>query len=245
MVKSDIEVLAVIPARGGSKGIPGKNIKLLGGYPLIAYSIAAGLKSRLVSRTIVSTDDEKIAVVAREYGAEVPFMRPAEISQDMTEDLPVFEHAIRWFAENENYRPGIIVQLRSTSPFRPIGSVDEAVELLIGDKSADSVRTVTPSGEDPYKMWRIENDKLVPLLQSEFREPYNMPRQKLPKTYWQTGHIDAFRTSTVTEKHSLTGDKILPLVVDRQFATDLDNLEQWELAEWILAHRNIKIVRPD
>ncbi len=115
------EILALIPARGGSKGIPRKNIRSFAGYPLIAWSIAAAKQSELVTRVIVSTDDEEIAAVARECGAETPFLRPAEFAQDNTTDLPVFEHALQWLEENEGYQPEIVVQLRPTSPIRPRG----------------------------------------------------------------------------------------------------------------------------
>ena len=112
------EVLALIPARGGSKSIPRKNIRSFAGYPLIAYSIAAGRMAETVTRVVVSTDDEEIATVARQYGAEVPFLRPAAFSQDEIPDLPVFRHALEWLAEQEGYRPEIVVQLRPTSPLR-------------------------------------------------------------------------------------------------------------------------------
>jgi N-acylneuraminate cytidylyltransferase len=113
------EVLAVIPARGGSKGIPRKNIRNFAGHPLIAYSIEAALLAKTVTRVIVTTDDEEIAAVARQYGAETPFIRPAEYAQDQTLDLPVFQHVIAWLAENENYHPDVVVQLRPTSPVVP------------------------------------------------------------------------------------------------------------------------------
>ncbi len=119
------QILALIPARGGSKGIPRKNIRSFAGYPLIEWSIAAAKQSELVTRIIVSTDDEEIAAVARECGAETPFLRPAEFAQDNTTDLPVFEHALQWLEENENYRPEIVIQLRPTSPIRPRGMVDQ------------------------------------------------------------------------------------------------------------------------
>src|SRR5688572_24739345 len=134
------EVLALIPARGGSKGIPRKNIRSFAGYPLIAWSIAAAKQSELVTRVIVSTDDEEIAKVAREWGAEAPFLRAAEISQDKTTDLPVFEHALKWLEDVEGYRPDIIIQLRPTSPIRPKGMVDEAIRILQNNKDADCVR---------------------------------------------------------------------------------------------------------
>src|SRR5512140_1442523 len=125
------DVLAIIPARGGSKGIPRKNIRDFAGYPLIAYSIAAGLQAKSVSRVIVSTDDEEIAAVARQCGAETPFLRPAEFAQDTSTDLPLFEHALQWLAEHENYRPEVVVQLRPTSPLRPRDLVDRAVSILL------------------------------------------------------------------------------------------------------------------
>ena len=125
------EILALIPARGGSKGIPRKNIREFAGYPLIAWSIAAAKQSKLVTRTIVSTDDEEIAAVARTLGAETPFLRPAEFAQDATTDLPVYEHALQWLAENEAYHPDVVVQLRPTSPIRPRDCVDDAIRILL------------------------------------------------------------------------------------------------------------------
>ena len=238
------EIVALIPARGGSKSIPGKNIKPLGGMPLLAYSIAAGLQAQLVQRVLVSTDSAEIADVARAWGAEVPFLRPADLAEDSTTDFPVFEHALHWLAENEGYIPDIIVQLRPTSPFRPPGLVDSAIRALLENPEADSVRGVTPSGQNPYKMWRIEQGLLHPLLQTEWPEPYNMPRQALPETYWQTGQIEVIRRETILQKKSLTGDVILPCVISPEYAIDLDNLYQWEFAEQVLEKWNLELVLP-
>lgn len=238
------EIVALIPARGGSKSIPGKNIKPLGGMPLLAYSIAAGLQAELVQRVLVSTDSAEIADVARAWGAEVPFLRPADLAEDSTTDFPVFEHALHWLAENEGYRPDIIVQLRPTSPFRPPGLVDSAIRALLENPEADSVRGVTPSGQNPYKMWRIEQGMLHPLLQTEWPEPYNMPRQALPETYWQTGQIEVIRRETILQKKSLTGNVILPRVISPEYAIDLDNLYQWEFAEQVLQKWNLELVLP-
>lgn len=234
MVKST--VLAVIPARAGSKSIPKKNIKLLGGIPLIGYSIHAALESRLVTRTLVSTDSDEIADLARRWGAEVPFIRPADLALDLCPDLPTFQHALEWLADNEHYRPEIVVQLRPTSPFRPAGCIDEAVSLLLKNGDADSVRSVTPSGQNPYKMWHIKNGTLAPLLQSEWAEPYNMPRQDLPQTFWQTGHIDVIRTETIMNQRSMTGRTILPYLVNSHFAVDIDTPEQWAYAEFLITN---------
>jgi N-acylneuraminate cytidylyltransferase len=239
------QVLAIIPARGGSKSIPRKNIMPFAGHPLLAYSIAAGLKARSVGRVVVSTDDAEISAIAREYGAETPFLRPASLALDETPDLPVFEHALAWLESHEGYRPEIVVQLRPTSPVRPPDCVDRAVEILLAHPEADSVRGVVPSGQNPYKMWRIDEDgRLKPLLRNGFEEPYNMPRQSLPSTFWQTGHIDAIRAPTILEKGSMSGDVILPLVLDSRYTVDIDNPRDLERAEWLLASRELDVVRP-
>lgn len=245
MVNQALKILAVIPARGGSKSIPRKNIKPFVGHPLIAYSITAGLKAKRVNRVIVSTDDEEIARIARSYGAEVPFLRPVKLAQADTPDLPVFKDLLSRLKKDEGYCPDIVVQLRPTSPLRSPKCVDEAISLLLKDNQADSVRGVIPSGQNPYKMWRIEDGYLIPLLQSEFSEHYNMPRQKLPQTFWQTGHVDVIRYETIVKKHSMSGDIILPYMLDSRYAIDIDNPAQWELAEWILTHRDLEIVRPE
>lgn len=239
-----LEVLGVVQARGGSKGIPGKNIRNLGGYPLITYSIASALASESITRLIISTDDDEIAEVAKVYGAEVPFMRPDELATDDAQDFSLFEHALAWLKNNENYVPQIIVQLRPTSPLRPKGSIDTAVKLLSEDHQADCVRTVIPSQQNPYKMWRADEKYLHPLLGDEFPEPYNMPRQKLPKTYWQTGHLDIIRYETITKKKSLTGERVLPLIIEPKYCTDIDTLEDWEHAEWKLSRNNLDIDFP-
>ena len=244
MVKQP-EVLAVVPARGGSKSIPRKNIRSLTGHPLLAYSVAAGLQADTVNRVIVSTDDEEITKIARQYGAEVPFIRPSELAADDTPDLPVFQHALSWLEGQEGYRPDVVVQLRPTSPVRPPGCVDQAVEILLAHPEADSVRGVVPSGQNPYKMWRLlESGHLESLLKNELNEPYNMPRQKLPPTYWQTGHIDVIRPATIMEMDSMSGEVILPLILDPKYTVDIDNLGDWHRTEWMLLHNELDFVRP-
>ena len=244
MVKKP-EVLVIVPARGGSKSIPRKNIKLFASHPLLSYSIAAGVQAELVNRVIVSTDDEEIATVARQSGAEVPFIRPVELAQDHTPDLPVFKHALNWLQVEQSYTPDVVVQLRPTSPVRPRGCVDRAITLLLDTPEADSVRGVVPSGQNPYKMWRLmEGGGMRPLMDGEFKEPYNMPRQQLPDTYWQTGHIDAIRVSTIQSKNSMSGEKIFPLVVDSSYSVDIDTSRDWVRAEWLVQQGNLDMVFP-
>jgi len=241
------EILALIPARGGSKGIPRKNIRTFAGYPLVAWSIAAGLQAKSVSRVIVSTDDEEIAAVAREYGAETPFMRPRELAQDRTTDLPVFQHALKCLEDIEAYKPKIVVQLRPTSPVRPMDCVDGAVRILVEHADADSVRGVVPAAQNPYKMWQFNGYEkpMKPLLEVEgITEPYNAPRQILPPAYWQTGHIDAIRTSTITSKQSLTGSVVYPLVIDPRYTVDIDTLADWQKYE-ALVYSGLEMVTPD
>ena len=240
------EVLAVIPARGGSKGIPRKNIRNFAGHPLIAYSIEAALLAKTVTRVIVTTDDEEIAAVARQYGAETPFIRPAEYAQDQTLDLPVFQHVIAWLAENENYHPDVVVQLRPTSPVRPPTLVDEAVSLLLEHPEADSVRGIVPAGQNPHKMWRLDaaTGQMRPLLTVEgIDEPYNAPRQALPPVFWQTGHIDAIRPR-VFAQGSMSGKVILPVMVDPAYTVDIDTPKDWARSEWLVWHSDLDIVYP-
>jgi N-acylneuraminate cytidylyltransferase len=241
-----VEVLAVVPARGGSKGIPRKNVRIFAGHPLIAYSIAAAVQARRVTRVIVSTDDEEIAAVARAYGAEVPFLRPAELAQDQTLDLPVFQHALAWLAEREDYHPEVVVQLRPTSPVRPPGLVDEAVCLLLDHPEADSVRGVVPAGQNPHKMWRIDprSGRMQPLLAVEgIAEPYNAPRQALPPVFWQTGHVDAIRPRVLAED-SMSGRVILPVMIDPSYTVDIDTPRDWARYEWLVRGGGLEMVVP-
>jgi YrbI family 3-deoxy-D-manno-octulosonate 8-phosphate phosphatase len=243
-VVAKMEVLAIIPARGGSKGLVRKNIALLGGHPLIAYSISAAMQSDKVTRVIVSTDDQEIAQIAKKYGAEAPFLRPAELAQDETPDLPVFQHALKWLHEEEGYKPDLVIQLRPTTPIRPPDCIDRAVNLLIDHPDADSVRAVVPSGQNPYKMWRIVEDQMVPLLEGEFEEPYNMPRQKLPPTYWQTGHIDVIRPEVLLGQQSMSGKTIQPLILDPGYSIDIDTRTDLVKGEHMLQELALPFIRP-
>lgn len=236
------EVLAIIPARGGSKSIPRKNIIDFAGFPLISYSIAAALEAETINRVIVSTDDQEIAATAVEYGAEVPFIRPEELSRDETPDFPVFEHALEWLKLNQDYQPEIIVQLRPTSPLRRVEHVNQAVLRLLERPEADSIRTICVPFQNPYKMWRIGEDGfLLPLIESDLPEPYNLPRQALPEVFWQTGYVDAAWVDTIKEKKSMTGERILPLVIGAEEWIDIDSPDDWRRAERLLESGEITL----
>lgn len=223
-----MEVLAIIPARSGSKSVIDKNIREINGKPMLAYSIEHGLKSKYVNRVIVSTDSEKYAGIARSYGAETPFLRPAEYAQDSSLDIEVFEHALAFLKEEENYVPDIIVQLRPTYPVRKIEDIDKMVEMMTEDMSIDSIRCIAPAKEIPYKMWmKGENGQIQPLM-TNIRECYNMPRQELPKAYYQNACIDVVRTDVITEQHSMSGRKIIGYEMEENF--DIDTEEEFQKA---------------
>jgi N-acylneuraminate cytidylyltransferase len=157
----------------------------------------------------------------------------------------VFEHALEWLWEHEHYRPEVIVQLRPTTPLRPRGLIDRAVEILESDRRADSVRGVTTPKQTPYKMWREEKDGYMePLLQSELLEPYNMPRQRLPTVLWQTGHLDVIWTRTILEQRSLTGRRVRPITVDPACCIDIDTAEDLEAADRAMASGTLDIDMP-
>jgi CMP-N,N'-diacetyllegionaminic acid synthase len=231
-----VRTLALIPAKGRSRGLPGKNIAELGAHPLIAYSIAAGLQAAHVDRVMVSTDSEEIATIARRYGAEVPFLRPAQFAADDTRDFDVYWHALQWLEAHDAEVPDIIVQLRPTSPLRTAGLLDEAVKLLVENPDADSVRSVCKPAQTPYKMWQPADDgSVTPLLSVPgISECFNAPRQRLPVVWWQTGAMDVFWARTLRDKQSMTGTRVLPLEMPAEDVVDIDSLADLERAQLLL-----------
>lgn len=222
-------VLAIIPARSGSKSIKDKNVRLLAGRPLLAWSVAHALAAKSVTRTIVSTDSAEYAAIAREAGAEVPFLRPAEISGDLATDLEAFQHALNWLKKNENYAPDICVHLRPTHPVRNPADIDRMVGILLNEPGIDSVRSVVAAPETPFKMWfRNAAGLLSPVIQTEIREAYNQPRQALPPTYLQNASIDVVRSRVILEEHSMNGRTIHGYVMDAIY--DIDDEAQLERA---------------
>ena len=208
------EVLALIPARGGSKSLPRKNVLLVAGRPLIEYSIQHARSSTLITRVIVSTDDDEIAAVAQAAGAEVPFRRPAVYASDTATDLEVFKHALRWLASEQDYLPELVVHLRPTGPVRNVALIDRAVSEMLGQPAADSLRSVSVAEQTPYKMWRVHEGRLKPLLKLPgVREAHSSPRQELPIVYWQNGYVDIVRPKTVLVQDSMVGETILPFIV--------------------------------
>ena len=172
-----------------------------------------------VDRVIVSTDDPEIAEISATFGAEVPFLRPAELAGDLVPDLPVFQHVLSWL--EPRCTPDIVVHLRPTSPARRPGLIDEAVGRLVSHPEADSLRSVSPPSETPYKMWRSNDGWLEPLLGTFHDELFNQPRQSLPKVWRHDGVIDVTRRATILAG-SMTGARILAMELEPEEAADLD-----------------------
>ena len=248
-----MNILAVIPARSGSKSVPHKNIRKICGKPMLAYSIEHALKSRFINRVIVSTDSEEYAQIARKYGAETPFLRPAEYATDTALDYDVFLHALTYLREQENYEPDVVVQLRPTYPIRKIEDIDNMIEICLSDDRIDSVRSMSKATEIPYKMWietegREDNEdestigkipidnkdciRVSPLITS-IPECYNMPRQQLPVVYYQNACIDVFRPRVVLEMNSMSGNVIMGYRMSENF--DIDTEEEFMRAKEYLA----------
>jgi N-acylneuraminate cytidylyltransferase len=209
------EILALILARGGSKSIPRKNLLPLLGKPLIAWTIGHAQASRHITRTIVSTDDAEIAAVAREHGAETPFLRPPEYAQDDSTDFVAFRHALQWLREEQNYTPELVVQLRPTGPVRDVALIDAAIDKMLTDPAADALKSVSRPSESPFKMWRTDGSYLRPLVTVPgIDEPHTQPRQKLPQVFWQNGYVDVIRPRTVLEQGLMYGHTVIPFMIE-------------------------------
>ncbi|OGL15628.1 MAG: hypothetical protein A3K12_13495 [Candidatus Rokubacteria bacterium RIFCSPLOWO2_12_FULL_71_19] len=245
-----METLCIIPARGGSKGLPKKNLVTIAGRSLFSLAAECVKNSQEIDRTVVSTDSGEIAAHARALGLEVPFLRPADLAMDDTPDWPVFHHCLQWLKDHEGYAPEIVVHLRVTSPWAfkrtrngPGGLaanwtavprervVDAAVAMLKANEDLDSVRSVELVRDTPYKMWRIEGHRLMPLLDVGVSEIYNVPRQKLPPVYLQNGYVDAARHHTVMEAKSMSGRTIGAYVVDCDHLVDIDGYADVDIGE--------------
>lgn len=232
MCKCSGDVLAIIPARSGSKSVVDKNIRNIAGKPMIAYSIEHGLKAECIDRVIVSTDSEKYADISREYGAEVPFIRPAEYATDTSLDIDVFRHALTFLKENEGYEPELVVQLRPTYPIRRINDIEAMVKYMKEHSDVDSMRCIAPAKEIAYKMWFKDDEGMLSPIMTDIPECYNMPRQQLPKIYYQNACIDVVRAKVILEQNSMSGKKIAGYEMDENF--DIDTEEEFKrAAAWL------------
>lgn len=219
-------IAVIIPARSGSKSLPHKNIKSYHGHPLLAHSILLCKKSEYIlpSNIFLLTDSEEYAAIGRDYGAQIPFIRPSNISNDLSTDYELFEYFMEHY--QEAYRFEYIIQLRPTYPNRSVQLLNNTIHTILRNPEYDSLRTVIPTDMLPYKMYHIQTEKneLIPIFETyhHIKEPYNQPRQLFPQTFIHNGCIDIFKTSTLLEKKSITGNKIYPYIMNENEYHDID-----------------------
>lgn len=221
---------ALIPARSGSKGVRHKNVKLLGDHPLIEWSIAACKAATLINRIIVSTDSEEYAQISRGMGAEVPFLRPAEISGDRSTDYDFIKHALDWFSQNGG-EPEYIVHIRPTTPYRDPTLIDQAVVALINQPQATALRSVHPMSESAYKTFEIAPGGQLKRVASESTEldTANNARQEFPVTYIANGYVDVLSTAFIREKNLIHGNHVLPFITP--VVNEVDTEEDFSMLE--------------
>jgi len=237
---NNLNILGVITARGGSKGIARKNIKLLGGKPLIAYTVEQAKQSELITDLIISTDDKEIAQVAEKYGCLVPFLRPQGLARDETPHLPVLQHALREMEKREAKQFDMVVLFQPTSPFRTKEDIDQTIKLLIDSKADSAVSLVEVEKDNhPMKMKKIEEKggfKFV--LPYCLEEPEGIRRQDLPVCFQRSGAVYVQTRELLLEKNRLYGDKIVGHIVPKERSIDIENELDWLRAEHML--KNLK-----
>lgn len=229
-----MKTLGLIPARGGSKSIPHKNIAPLGGRPLLAYTCEAALGSRL-DRVLLNTDDPEIAAAGQAYGVEVPFLRPAELAQDDTPILPVIQHTLHWLREQEGFIPDAVALLQPTSPLRRAEDIDAALELLASSQADTVVSMVeVPHQFNPVSVMQQQEDgSLVPFLEG----PQILRRQEKPRVLARNGPAVLVIRRETLESGRLYGDRVLPYIMGRADSLDIDEPLDLELAEFFLSKR--------
>jgi CMP-N-acetylneuraminic acid synthetase len=243
MAKKEPTIVALIPARSGSKRVPDKNIRLLAGHPVMAYTIAAALDSRIFSDVIVSTDSENYAEIARYYGAEVPFLRPAELAGDVSPDIEWLEYTLkRLREEGRNYDCFSI--LRPTSPFRLPETIQRAWHAFLAEEGVDSLRAVEKCQQHPGKMWVVRGKRMMPLLPlSPPEQPWHSSQyQSLPEVYVQNASLEIAWTRVFLEDRTIAGTVLMPFLTEGHEGFDVNNPHDWFLAEQLVA--NGKAVLP-
>jgi CMP-N,N'-diacetyllegionaminic acid synthase len=239
-----MEIMGIIGARAGSKGLPGKNLRLLAGRPLLSWAISSAKRSTRIGRVILSTDSEEYAAVGREYGADTPFLRPAELASDTSIELGYIRHAVEWLDRHEGYRPDLVVRVCPTAPLIRTEDIDRCIEILIGDASADSAIIMAPAREHPRKVVKLAPDRehvisyitergmdVAPTNRQSYAEAFN--RQSLPIVS---------RRDTILKLNSQTGETVRYHVVPQETALDIDTALDFRLIDILLREREASLV---
>jgi CMP-N,N'-diacetyllegionaminic acid synthase len=230
------KILAVIPARGGSKGLPRKNILKINGCPLIEYTINAALEANGLTDVVVSTDDSEIAEISKALGAQVPFMRPGELASDMSQSAPVVVHAMKEMEEIKGYRYHAIMMLQPTSPLRTSDHIEKALELFFSQECDSVVSVASVGGVHPFRMKKLVGDQLVNYIDQGFWDM--RPRQVLPDIYIRNGSIYMIRRDILIEKGQLIGKKCLGLVMSDEESVNIDSPLEFKLAELLFKEKD-------
>lgn len=232
---------ALIPARGGSKGIPGKNVRLLSGHPIIAYAIMAARLSSNIDRVIVTTDTQEIANIAQSYGAEVPFLRPLELALDSSPAIDFVTHTLEALAISEKAHPELLTLLLPTTPLRSAEVIDAAISDFINNPEATGMRSAHELAEPPQKMMRIEDGYLGGFFPDDPRpEYYNLPRQTFPPAYHPNGYIEIMRSTSIVETGTLYGQKVMPFVTDP--VVELDAPQDFDFLEYTIERQRHPLI---
>ena len=232
-----MEILAIIPARGGSKGIPYKNIKLLNGIPLIEYTTTSAIKSRYINRIVVSTDNSQIANLSINLGVEVPFLRPSYLATDDTPSLPVFINTLQELEKLDGYKPDIIIILQPTSPLRLTSHIDEALELYL-TSNCDSLVSIcdVPHNMNPFSVMNIDSHSMLKNFM-DYDEKNNL-RQKKPNFVARNGAaIYICNYNCLMKKKSIYGDSMIGYKMDRISSIDIDDNIDWEIASLFITKK--------
>jgi len=237
------KILAIIPARGGSKGVPRKNIIPLGGKPLIWYTIKVAMACKLLDRVILTSEDEEIIAVAKSFGLEAPFVRPMELALDHVSDRPVLQHAVQMLMELDDYQPDYVISLKPTIPFRATEDIENVIHKMNENKS-DSVRTVTRSDGVYHPYWMFTQDEegiAQPMIPGKTIDQYYR-RQLLPPVYRLNGVVDSMRTEVLLNHDKLYGSKMALVEVPENRAVDIDTFRDLEYASFLIEKNNEKTV---
>ena len=229
-------VLAIIPARGGSKGVPRKNIKELAGKPLIGYSIDAAKEVSRLADIVVSTEDEEIAEVARELGADVPFMRPPELAEDLTPTYPVIMHVLSEMERLRGSEYSAVLLLQPTCPMRSAAHIDRALDMMTEEPCDSVVSVVEVSNVHPFRMKRLVGNRLINYIDQGFEDM--RPRQVLPKVYLRNGAIYLNTRASLFRHEALVGAHCLGMVMDEEESVNIDGPLDFVLAEALLSGRS-------
>ena len=235
-----MNIIAIIPARSGSKGIKNKNISDVAGFPLLAYSIAAAKLTSKISRIIVSTDSDEYARIAEFYGADVPFLRPSEISGDKSLDIEYLDYTLKKLKETDGKEVDLVVLLRPTTPIRDPKDIEDAIDSLLERDDASSVVSVKETPECPYKWVKMDQWGFISSPFSELAtDDVNLPRQSFPKTYIPDGYVDVLRSDEITMNGKVYGDKAYAWInrhefIDIDTAKDLNEVRESSIENCIV-----------